>query len=90
MFEEPDLRSRSDRHKKIYAAYELIYTFIDFLAGMLFVAGSIFFFSSELQRAGTWCFLIGSVFFAAKPSLRVIREIHLVRIGDYEDLASRF
>lgn len=84
-----DLRDKTDRHRKIYALYELVYTLIDLGAALLFIIGSILFFYSQLQDAGTWCFLVGSVFFAAKPMLRVVREFHLLAIGDYQDLARR-
>jgi hypothetical protein len=35
-------------------------------------------------------FLVGSLLFAAKPTLRLIREIKLYRMGDVDDLAHRF
>ena len=89
VFLDPDLRSKSTRHTRVYALYEVAYTAVDVMAAVLFIIGSVLFFSPNLQEAGTWCFLIGSIFFAAKPALRIVREIHLLRIGDYEDLAGR-
>ncbi len=88
-FHNPDLRGQSERHKRIYALYELAYTLIDASAALLFIVGSIMFFSSAWVYTGTWCFLVGSAFFATKPTLRVVREFHLLRLGDYEDLAER-
>jgi hypothetical protein len=88
-FFQSDLRTRSDQHRNIYALYELTYTAIDLSAAVLFIVGSILFFYQDLQDAGTWCFLVGSIFFAAKPMLRVVRELHLLAIGDYDDLAKR-
>lgn len=64
-----------------YALYEVIYTLIDFAAAILFVIGSIMFFFDDWQTPGTWMFLIGSLFFAAKPTLRVVRELHLAAMG---------
>jgi hypothetical protein len=32
------------------------------------------------MTAGTWAFLVGSLAFAAKPSVRVAREFHLSRL----------
>lgn len=90
MLFERDHRLGSDAQRRKYAAYELIYTIVDFSAALFFIIGSIFFFYEELMRAGTWLFLVGSVFFAAKPMLRLLRELKLARMGDTEDLAKRF
>ncbi|MCO6185848.1 YrhK family protein [Rhizobium sp. L1K21] len=90
LFTDANIATRSKRHKRIYAYYELLYTLIDVLAAVLFIIGSIMFFFSDWQFAGTWCFLVGSVFFACKPTLRIVREIHLMRLGDFDDLAERF
>jgi len=75
------------RHR--YAVYELIYTAIDFGAAVLFVIGSIMFFLEAWVGVGTWLFLIGSILFACKPTLRLVREVHLARTGAYEQLAQR-
>lgn len=48
------------------------------------------FFSEHWQTAGTWCFLIGSICFALKPTLRIFRELRYVEEDDYEDLAKRY
>lgn len=90
LFSDAGIGTRSERHKRVYAYYELAYTFIDVAAAVLFIVGSIMFFYAAWEFTGTWCFLIGSIFFACKPTLRVVREIHLLKIGDYEDLADRF
>ena len=88
-FFNPDNRTRSDRHRRIYAIYEVIYTLVDFLAALLFLVGSVMFFYASLENPAIWCFVIGSLFFMMKPSIRVIREFHLLAIGDYADLAER-
>jgi hypothetical protein len=85
----PENRDRSDRHREIWAAYEVAYTAVDFGAAISFVVGSVMFFFDSLQFAGTWLFLIGSILFAAKPSIRLARELRLAAIGDTEDLARR-
>lgn len=72
-----------------YALYEIAYTAVDFAAAILFVIGSIKFFSEDWQTTGTWMFLIGSLCFAAKPTIRLVRDIHLTAMGDREDLAER-
>ena len=90
MLFERNIRDQSSGHRRIYAMFELFYTVIDFAAAFLFIAGSILFFSEAWTYTGTWLFLIGSVFFAMKPALRLIRELKLAAIGDTEDLADRF
>lgn len=62
---------------------------MDFAAALLFIVGSVLFFYEATQRVGTWMFLVGSVCFALKPTLRLVREIKLYRLGDTEDLADR-
>lgn len=59
--------------------YFWIHLTADFLAGLAFVVGSVFFFYDSLQYAGTWLFVIGSVLFAAKPAIRLVHEIHRAR-----------
>lgn len=76
--------------EEYYAWFELAYTTVDVCAAGLFVVGSIMFFSTEWLTAGTWCFLIGSLCFALKPTLRIIRELRYVRDNDLKDLAKRF
>jgi len=79
----------SPQQARLYAAYEIAYTGVDFTAAALFVIGSVMFFSEAWQIPGTWCFLIGSLFFAAKPTLRLAREVHYARLGKVETLAER-
>ncbi|MEM8950811.1 MAG: YrhK family protein [Pseudomonadota bacterium] len=83
---DPEIPHRHDRNKKIHALFELAYTFVDFSAAVLFVIGSILFFNEETATIATWCFLIGSIFFGLKPTLRLTRELCYVRAGDYEKM----
>lgn len=87
---ERDRGTQTPAQRKLYALYELAYTLIDVSAALLFLIGSILFFYKSLENPAIWCFVIGSVFFAFKPVLRVVREIHLASQGDYDDLAQRF
>jgi len=68
------------RHTRLYKRYEKAYTLIDFLAAVLFVAGSVLFFFPSEQIPAIWSFLVGSMFFAARPTVAVLREFHLSRI----------
>ncbi len=85
----PKNRTQSHEHRRIYALYEVWYTAVDFGAALSFVIGSILFFSDSTMTAATWLFLIGSILFAAKPTIRLLREIKYLRMGNYEALAER-
>ncbi|MBB4305405.1 hypothetical protein GGD81_004482 [Rhodobium orientis] len=82
-------RSKSPRHERIYALYEIAHTCVDFLAAVLFLVGSVLFFWKSLENPAIWCFVFGSLFFLAKPSLRLARELQYLSMGDYDDLAER-
>ncbi|AEQ53226.1 YrhK family protein [Pelagibacterium halotolerans] len=86
---DPRARNRSGAHRRLYALYEVWYTAVDFGAALCFVVGSVLFFSPASQTPATWFFLIGSLLFAAKPTLRLVRELHYLRIGEIEALARR-
>ncbi len=85
----PKNRSRTRQHEEIWAAYEIAHTAVDFGAALCFVLGSVAFFDAAWERAGVWLFLVGSVLFAAKPSLRLAREVHYWRMGKTDWLARR-
>ena len=78
-------RQATDRHEMINKYYELTITVVEFLAALLFLIGSIFFFYDKLMHAGTWMFVLGSVFFIIRPSVRLIREFHLASLPVDED-----
>jgi hypothetical protein len=70
----------SPRHAEIYSRYEKIYTLVDFIAALTFVAGSVLFFFETEQIPATWAFLVGSICFALRPTVTVVREFHLARV----------
>ncbi|MHA6325018.1 YrhK family protein [Roseivivax sp. CAU 1753] len=82
-------RDRNDRTRALYALYEIAHTAVDFTAAMLFLVGSVLFFWKAYETPAIWCFVLGSVFFATKPTLRLAREIHLYRAGRLEPLVQR-
>ncbi|SHF09431.1 YrhK-like protein [Loktanella atrilutea] len=88
LFHQDNRSSR--RQKRIFALYEIARTSVDFGAASCFVVGSIFFFWSTTETVALWLFLVGSILFAVKPTLKLSREIHLARIGDAADLAHRY
>ena len=86
---DPGAHSRSPRHARIYAAYELAHTAVDFAAALLFLVGSILFFWPAWETPAVWCFVIGSLCFALKPTIRLLRELSYLRAGRIEELAER-
>ncbi|WP_306030609.1 YrhK family protein [Stappia sp. MMSF_3263] len=79
-FFSSDLRRASPDHAELVRRYELFRTLVEFLAAVLFVVGSVFFFYDSLLFAGTWLFLIGSILFAVRPTIRLALELHLTRL----------
>ncbi|MBS3850049.1 YrhK family protein [Devosia sp. J2-20] len=74
------LRTASAQHAAAVRHYELARTLVEFLAAIAFIVGSVLFFYSSLLFAGTWLFLIGSILFAVRPSIRLMLELHLMRL----------
>ncbi|TYC65852.1 cobalamin biosynthesis protein CobQ [Stappia sp. BW2] len=74
------LRTASQTHVEIVRKYELYRTIVEFLAALTFLVGSIFFFYDSLIYAGTWLFVIGSVLFAVRPTVRLILELRLANL----------
>ncbi|GAA4283396.1 hypothetical protein GCM10022261_09270 [Brevibacterium daeguense] len=87
-FFDPRDRQITPQQAQRYAKFEILHTAVDFLAAFLFVIGSILFFSEQTKMAGTVCFLVGSIFFATKPSIRIVREIWLARLNRIDHLAA--
>ncbi|PVA10130.1 hypothetical protein DC366_10785 [Pelagivirga sediminicola] len=83
-------RQHSAESRRIYALYEIAYTVVDFAAATSFVIGSLLFFWKEYETPAIWLFLIGSICFALKPTIRMAREFRLLELGDTEDLAKRY
>lgn len=83
----PANRSLSPRHAEIWAAYEIAHTFVDFCAAALFVIGSVLFFFEATQIWATWAFLLGSICFALKPTIRLRRELKYLAMGKLDALS---
>ncbi|TMV69827.1 N-acetyl-gamma-glutamyl-phosphate reductase [Thioclava sp. BHET1] len=84
----PGNPARSDRHARVWAVTELLRTLVDFSAALMFVIGSILFFFASTQIPATWLFLIGSIFFGLKPTIRLGRELKFIAL-DREDALRR-
>jgi len=55
--------------------YEFAHLIVDFVAGISFVIGSALFFDPAWETLAMWLFLIGSVAFAAKPTIRLVHVV---------------
>ncbi len=84
-----DQRNRNAETKRIHALFEIVYTLVDFMAALTFLIGSVMFLYDSWQTFGTWLFIVGSILFATKPTLRLARELKLAAMGDADDLADR-
>lgn len=82
----PDNHTKTEAHKRLYALCEVAYTAVDFSAAVLFVVGSILFFSESTTYLATWLFVAGSVLFGLRPSIKLYREIGYLRLRDYDDI----
>jgi hypothetical protein len=76
----PILQTLTPQHAKIYRRYQAVRILIDFSAAFCFVAGSVLFLFSNTGIIAGRLFLFGSLFFAVKPTIDLVRAFHLRRI----------
>ena len=77
-----DLTLRIGREElHIRGVYETLSITNDFLAGLLFLVGNILFFWESTMLPATWLFMIGSVLFVGRPTIRLARRVHLGRVA---------
>lgn len=62
---------------------------VDLTAALCFAVGSILFVRESTQAVAAWFFVVGSVCFAMKPTIRFGRASNFPSMGDEEDLARR-
>lgn len=60
--------------------YETLSILNDILIGVIFLVGSILFFSESTTYEGTWLFVIGSVLMLIRPCIRITRRFHLQKV----------
>lgn len=60
--------------------YEIASIVNDLLIAGWFIVGSVLFFNDATTTLGTWLFLIGSIELAIRPTIRLIRHLHLRKI----------
>ncbi len=79
---DPVLNDLSPRHLEVFWRYQVVRTAVDFGAAACFVLGSVFFFYPAMTTAADWLFLTGSILFAVKPTIDMIRSVHLRRLPE--------
>ncbi len=77
---DPVLHDLTPHHVALFWRYQVVRTLVDFGAAVCFVIGSVFFFFTSTTLAADWLFLVGSILFAAKPTIDVVRSAHLRRL----------
>lgn len=77
---DPVLNDLTPRHLEIFWRYQVVRTGVDFGAACCFVLGSAFFFFASMSRPADWLFLVGSVLFAVKPTIDMVRSVHLRKL----------
>ncbi|WP_301388634.1 YrhK family protein [Thalassolituus sp. UBA2590] len=61
----------------IQRRYEVISIANDFVIALWFLVGSILFLFPQFEHAAIWLFILGSFQFLIRPSIRLVRHIHL-------------
>ena len=61
--------------------YEILSIVNDILVAVWFIVGSILFFSPSTSTAGVWLFLLGSIELMIRPLIRLVRRVHIGRVG---------
>jgi YrhK-like protein len=74
---DPHLADLTPAHVALFWRYQVIRTLVDFGAAVCFVLGSAFFFFAGVATEADWLFLVGSILFALKPTIDVVRSAHL-------------
>lgn len=86
---QPENRTRTAETRRVYALYEIAHTTVDFAAALCFLVGSILFLWRAYETPAVWLFILGALCFMAKPTLRLLREVQLYRMGKIDRLAQR-
>lgn len=68
------------KYININRLYQLLHLLVDFSAAILFLVGSVLFLYPNLIEPGTWMFIVGSLFFSMKPTIKLCKFFHLRRI----------
>jgi len=75
-FSDANLDGACGRLQRLHDLYAFCHLVVDFLAGLTFLIGSVLFFWPETETPGVWLFVVGSILFMVKPSLRLAHMLH--------------
>ncbi len=67
------MNSHSQFYKK---SYKILYTINDFTLGLWFLIGSVFFYFESLKTWGVTLFVLASLQFVIKPTIRLVHEMN--------------
>jgi len=73
---ESPLDTARDRLQRLHDLYAFGHLVVDFLAGLTFTVGSVLFFWPQTEVPAIWLFVVGSILFTAKPSMRLAHMLH--------------
>lgn len=62
--------------------YEVVSILNDFFIAVWFLLGSVFFLYPSLEKAAVWLFIIGSVQFLIRPTIRLLAHLHIRRVPE--------
>lgn len=68
------------RERRVHEIYEWVHILNDLLSALFFLVGSFFFLSDNLQAAGTWLFIAGSLQMLVGPMIRTANKLHVRNI----------
>jgi hypothetical protein len=77
---DPTLINLTPRHSAVYRDYQIVRVVVAFCAAACFVTGSVFFLFPGSTTVSAGLFLAGSILFAVKPTIDLVRSFHLRRI----------
>jgi len=62
--------------------YEVLSIINDFFIAIWYLLGSVFFLYPSLEKVAIWLFIIGSVQFLIRPTIRLLTHMHVQRVPD--------
>lgn len=62
--------------------YEVYSILNDFFISIWFLSGSVSLLYPSLEKAAVWMFIIGSVQFLIRPTIRLLAHTHIQRVPD--------
>ncbi len=62
--------------------YEVVSILNDFFIAIWFLLGSVFFLYPSFEKIAAWLFVIGSVQFLIRPTIRLLAHLHIQRVPE--------